>query len=164
MRMKYTILVAVFIMAMSSSVQAKDCSYWHDLVGVKNVDYFGEPIDEKDSKKIIEGIECLLKLEGVRTRGSISGATHNQVSQILPQAKVEVTALHYISYLFYERFDYASGVALRERKNQNLNTRSVVKKAYASYRRWFKKVKEIGLEEARKQKLDPLEGTSIRWY
>jgi hypothetical protein len=29
---------------------------------------------------------------------------------------------------------------------------------------WFEKVKEIGLQKAREEKLDPLNGVPVRWY
>lgn len=147
------------------NIMAQNCNYWHNMVGVKDVDYSGKKVDEKDPKQILKGIECLLKLEGNKSPGGLSGATHPEVSQLLPSAAVEVTALHYISYLFYERFDYANGVALHEiDKPSVLNSDKVVKKAYRSYRKWFKKVKKIGIDKARKKNIDPLKGSGITWY
>ena len=161
-------MVVVFVAIFSAcNAKAQDCSYWYAAVGVDGVKYRGDEIDEKDPKKIIEGIECLIRLEGHKTNGAFSGATHFEVSQIFPRATVEICALYYISKLFYEKYDHANGIALRYKnyeENRTINSDEAVKIAYESYRKWFEKVKEIGIEEARKQKLDPLEGSGVRWY
>ena len=159
-------LLVFNIMFFSSEIGlAQSCDYWFEVVGVENVDYSGKKVNEKDPEQIIKGMECLLKLKGDKSPGSLSGATHNGVSQLLPSAAVEVTALHYITYLFYGRYDYANGVALHEEdKPLVLNSNKVVKKAYKSYKKWFKKVKKIGIKKAKELKLDPLEGSGITWY
>lgn len=46
-------------------------------------------------------------LEGDKSRGAFSGATHTAVSEIFPQSTVKICALYYISYLFYEKYDHA---------------------------------------------------------
>ena len=158
-------MVVVFVAIFSAcNAKAQDCSYWYAAVGVDGVKYRGDEIDEKNPKKIIEGIECLIRLEGDKTNGAFSGATHFEVSQIFPRATVEICALYYISKLFYEKYDHSDGVALQDIKTRGFNSDESVRKAYESYRKWFEKVKEIGLEEARKQKLDPLEGSGVQWY
>jgi hypothetical protein len=49
------------------------------------------------------------------------------------------------------------------KKKPKLNTKRLVEAAYRSYRKWFEKVKEIGLGKAREQKIDPLDGSGISW-
>jgi hypothetical protein len=36
--------------------------------------------------------------------------------------------------------------------------------AYKAYAAWFKRVKSIGIADARKQRVDPLQGTNLSWY
>ncbi len=143
---------------------AQDCNYWNAAVGEKSSNGKRGNKDEKNTDNILEGIECLLRLEGDKSRGAYSGATHNRVSQLFPQATVEVNALYYVSKLFFDRFDHANGIALQNIKDRTFNSEESVRAAFESYRKWFIKVKKIGLEEARKQKLDPLECSGIQWY
>ncbi len=165
-KVKVICSVVFFMMIFSATeIMAQDCSYWYKSVGVKNIKYSGEKVNEKNPEKVMEGIECLLKLKGDKSRGAFSGAMNTKVSQLFPRATVEVCALYYISYLFYENFKHASGVALHEIEDaEALNSDVVIKKTYKIYRKWFEKVKQIGLEEARKQKLDPLGDSGITWY
>jgi hypothetical protein len=72
--------------------------------------------------------------------------------------------LYYVSYLFHQPWDQADAPFLVSQRNSKLNSDKNVSKAYKAYKKWFKKVIEIGLEEARKQKLDPLEGSGVKWY
>jgi hypothetical protein len=82
---------------------------------------------------------------------------------MLPQATVELASLYYVSYLFTGNYQHGDGIALWDRKGV-INPPGGVDTAYASYRAWFKKVKSVELAEARKQHLDPLEGTNLYWY
>lgn len=161
---KYIFLFFVVLIFSSSKSMAQDCNYWYESVGVESIQNSQIKIDEKDPAQIFNAVECLLKLEGNKSRGAFSGATNNRVSQLLPKSTVEICALYYISYLFYEKYDHADGVALFDHKSRKLNTEKAIEMAYDSYRKWFEKVKEIGLLEARKQKLDPLEGSGVSWY
>jgi len=49
-------------------------------------------------------------------------------------------------------------------RNGKKNTKGSIKVAYEAYLSWFEKVKEIGLQKAREEKLDPLNGAPVRWY
>jgi hypothetical protein len=119
--------------------------------------------------EVQEGIGCLLKLQGKTNKARFTGATRlnpyasqgNKPSQ--KAATVEIAALYYISYLFYNNWEHASSLSLYDENTGEVNSKKNVKIAYKSYREWFKKVIEIGLEEARKQKLDPLSGSSVSW-
>lgn len=114
-------------------------------------------------KEIFEAIECLLKCEGNKNPARFSGAITSYISEILPEASTDIAALFYISVLFTGKWDHGDGVALWDREGV-INPNDSVQKAYASYRKWFKKIKAHGLDEARRQKLDPLEKTNLHWY
>jgi len=158
-------MTAIFVF----DANAQDCNYWNAGVGVKGSNLKRGDKDEKNPENIIEGIECLLKLEGDKSRGAFGGGTSIRMigGDKFPSSTVEICALYYISVLFYEKYDHARAVVLRYKnyeENKSLSTNEAIKTAFESYRKWFAKVKEIGLEEARKQKLDPLAGTDVRWY
>lgn len=166
--LKIVFFAFIFICPLSAlEAYGQDCNYWYAAVGVKSANLRAGDKDKKNLENIVEATECLLNLEGDKSRGAFSGATSFKISEQFPRATVEVCALYYISYLFYEKYDHANGVALRYQnydENRTLNSDEAVKIAFDSYRKWFEKVKEIGLEEARKQKLDPLAGSGVRWY
>jgi hypothetical protein len=119
--------------------------------------------DLTDSTIIMAAIECLLKMEGNKHKAAFSGAMKYYVSQNFENTPADVAALYYISYLYYQKYDHADAVALRG-KDGSVNTPEVVSKAYRGYKKWFEKVKSVGLEKAREMKLDPLKSTKVRWY
>jgi len=120
-------------------------------------------VDEKDQQRVMEGIDCLLRLEGNINKANFSGVTKPYVSQLFKPATVEVGALYYISYLFTEKWAHADAIALVDNKKEP-NASKMVHRAYVAYREWFQHVKKIGLADARKKQLDPLKGKDIRWY
>lgn len=161
------ITIVLFAIFAVSDAFAQDCSYWNASVGVKSANGKLGAMDETKTANILTGIECLLKLEGDRSRGAFSGATSFSGPANLPPSTVEICALYYISKLFYNKSDHARGIALRFKsleKSTSINSDEAVRTAFENYRKWFIKVKEIGLEEARKQNLDPLAGSEVRWY
>ena len=81
----------------------------------------------------------------------------------LPQPTVEIMALYYISYLYEEDWEHAVGIALWD-KHGKINPPGSVHAAYLAYRRWFRRVQSVGLQQARKEHLQPLQGTEIEWY
>jgi hypothetical protein len=116
-----------------------------------------------DEKRFFRAVECLLKLEGKKGAAKVWGATKPETSQLFDSARVDVAALYYVSFLFYERWDHAAAIALVDNSG-TMNDDAIVKKAFASYREWFIRVRQIGLDEARRQKLDPLANSGIGWY
>lgn len=151
------------ILAATTFSFGQECGYWHAVVGVKGLTISNEYVDESKPQNVMNGIECLLTLQGDVSRGAFGRSTNNRVSQQLPMSTVEICALYYISKLYWQRFEHADGVVLVDKKGR-MNTTASVKKAFANYRKWFEKVKKIGLEESRRDKLDPLAGSGIRWY
>ena len=144
--------------------KADKCLYWQSRVdeSVKLPDGYQKP-DEKDERTIMEGIECLLNLEGNKNKAKFSGATHNYVSQLFEPATVEVAALYYISYLYIQKWDHADAIYLAN-NSEDAEGAETVRRAYVAYRAWYEKVKKVGIVKAREQQFDPLEGTGIRWY
>lgn len=142
-------------------VKAGVCRYWQAEVDAEiDVDF---EIDETDTKNILTGIECLLKLEGKKKEGLFSGATSSSVSQTFPDASIEVCALFYASFLFYQNWEHANAVALVDEDGW-INSADSIKRAFKSYRVWLRNGKRIGLQKARERKLDPLADSGIRWY
>lgn len=168
------LLTIIFILSLTSVVFSQDklqiCKYWKSRVDPKSKKVGFEP-DNSDSRKVMLGIECLLTFQGKTKPGILYGSKAN-VSQLVPKASIEVGALYRISELFYGNQDFARSVALvsepaetgGEYNKLYFNRKKYVKTAYESYRRWFRKVEEMGIIEARKQKLDPLTGSGIEWY
>ncbi|MBX7060697.1 MAG: hypothetical protein K1X52_03500 [Pyrinomonadaceae bacterium] len=167
--MKVIVLVSVFL-CFSSSVHALDCTYWWGKADPE-IKTDGPAIDETVSANVIAGIECLLKLEGRKRRG-IRFGSKPEVSQRVPMASVEVNALYTISELFYGSDAFATAVALigvppqlsGEFGTLVFNSDEDTAKAFRSYRKWFQRVKEIGLKESRHCRLDPLANSGVRWY
>lgn len=121
---------------------------------------------------MIEGIGCLLTLWGNKARSRFTGYTRvsNEVASPPPPplikkpASVEVAALYYISYMFYDKWEHAGSTRLFDETSGKISySEKTVKRAYESYLQWFKKIQLIGVDEARKQKLDPLAGSGIGW-
>lgn len=113
--------------------------------------------------EVFAGIECFLSLQGRKYDSKLSGATRPDVSQTFGTTRTDVAALYYISYLFTQKWDFADAPFLQDGKGK-INNDEAVSTAYEMYRQWYLKVTELGLEEARKQKLDPLAGSGITWY
>ena len=123
-----------------------------------------KPFRDLGEKEVFYGIACLLKLEGKKGNSNLLGAVRPDVSQTFDSTTIEVAALYYISYLFFQKWDHAAAPFLITTENNGLNSKIAVSKAYRSYRTWFRKIKELGLHEAREQVLDPLDGSGVNWY
>lgn len=141
-----------------------DCEYWYSCVDSKYHTPVGVAVDISDEKCILGGIECLLSCEGNNQLAKFSGASNDMVSANIPPARIEVAALYYISYLYYGKWDHAYAVLLED-EHGNENTDESIKKAYKSYRKWFKQVKKIGIKRSRALGLDPLQyAKGVNWY
>lgn len=112
----------------------------------------------------LRGVNCLLQLEGEKARSNVAGASRGNVSNLFGSTSIEVAALYYISYLFYRKWDHADAPFLVSKSDSKLNSDQTVARAYKAYRNWFQLVREIGLEEARRRKIDPLKGSRVSWY
>ena len=167
--MKVLVFLA-FLVLIPSVVNGGQCAYWNSLVDPKAAQVSLKE-SERASKDIMSGIECLLRVEGRKGQGVRYGQK-SFVSQTVPKASVEINALYQISELFYGNTDFAYAVALTqdppkvvgELEVEEYNAPEVVKVAFASYRKWFKEIKKIGLDAAREKKLDPLANSGVTWY
>ena len=158
----------IFFIASSSwpqkSVQTSCCNTWTSRIDPSIVSEVKEvPSEYLNEDEFVHAVDCLLKLQGNIKEARFSGATNGNVSAVPPPATVEVASLYYISYLYYQRFDHANMVALVGPSGK-YNTSEDTLEAYGSYRKWFERVKKIGLKKAREQKLDPLAYTTVKWY
>jgi hypothetical protein len=128
-------------------------------------------VDQKTltDREIEEGIECLLELKGLKNKARFYGNTRNNYNKSdiyrYPEkpASVEIAALYYISYLFYNNWEHAGSIALYNEATGKTNTEMIVEKAFESYQKWYKNMLVIGIKAAREKKLDPLEGSGINW-
>ena len=124
---------------------------------------FDFDISEEDTAKLLEATECLLKLKGKTSSSNLSSVFGLAHSSRFPSPTVEVAALYYTSALYHKKWRHANGVILIDKDGER-NTKESIETAYKAYEAWFEKVKKIGLEEARKQKLDPLADSGVEWY
>jgi hypothetical protein len=157
--------IAIIALLFIGTANGQDsCRYWSSRVDstVSLPDNF-ERLDEKDSQNIMAGIRCLLQLEGNHNKARFSGATRFDTSQTFSSQTVDVAALFYISYLYYQDWGAFSG-AVALRGDGGIDKPSATRKAYKYYREWFKEVEKIGIVEARKKQLAPLKDKDISWY
>jgi hypothetical protein len=156
------IISILFTNNLFAQQQNQNCEEWHNKID-SSKPLIITTVKSKSESEILFAIDCFLQLEGKNLDSNVKGATSGAVSDIFFATPVEVAALYYISYLFYDKWDHADAPFLID-KNSKRNTDEAVCESYKAYKKWFKKVKEIGLDEARKQKLDPLADSGIRWY
>jgi hypothetical protein len=149
----------------SAKTNCDDCKYWWSKADLSiQLPKDTPEKDEKDEKNIIEAIDCLLKLKGNTNQTQYSAITNLKYLEAkIPSPTIEVVALYRISALYYQKWRHANAIVLVD-KDRRQNTKEAVDAAYKSYEAWFEKVKKIGLEEARKQKLDPLADSDVSWY
>jgi hypothetical protein len=120
-------------------------------------------------REIEEGIGCLLELKGLKNKARLYGDTRinlNKAERYRPPKKpasVEIAALYYISYLFYNNWEHAGSIALYDADTGKTNTGEIVEKAFESYQKWYKKMLDMGIKVAREKALDPLDGSGISW-
>lgn len=118
------------------------------------------PIPEQEK---LLAMQCFLRSEGNQNPARAKITMSFNGGRNLPQPTVEIAALYYISYLYEEDFEHALGIAFWDVQGC-INPPGSVHLAYRLYEEWFAKVKGLGLEEARKQKLKPLATAKVKWY
>ena len=162
------IIAALFCVAVSSNplsaetAQSK-CQKWNAKVDPGVAGRIVVNVSELSDNEVVAAMECLLKNRGKRETARIYGATHFDVSQTLPPATIELASLYYISYLFTGNYQHGDGIALWD-DHGVINPPGSIDHAYDAYKGWFKRVKTLGLVAAKKQHLDPLKGTNLKWY
>lgn len=159
----FLVVMGVAYPDMTCQAQDTQCKYWQSKVDPKIKLPKTEAKEETDDEHIMQAIECLLKLEGRKDDSKLRGATRLTVSQTFGPASVEVAALYYISYLYLQKWDHGSAIALRDADGE-VNKPLAVAQAYQSYKIWFERVKSVGLSKAREMDLRPLADTKVHWY
>ncbi|MBN2431266.1 MAG: hypothetical protein JXQ27_07315 [Acidobacteria bacterium] len=141
---------------------AEICQYWMSIVdpSIQRPDLH---LSWQDEGNILFAIECLFELKGRTGPANFSGATHPAVSDIFDHATVEVAALYFMTYLYYQTPDYVNAVVLVD-KNNEFSTEAAIEKAYDLYRKWYQEIEKLGISKAREQGLDPLQDSDVRWY
>ncbi len=173
MRRKSFFLVFILIIGMSLSCnslihynlnnQEKRCEYWKAKIDPA-LPLSGKGVWEMPSdEEAMLVIACLLDLEGRKEPARFGGATRYDVSTILDMPSIEIASLYYISFIYTKKRDHAGMIAILGPDGE-INTPFVANKAFIAYKKWFKKVKQIGLNEARCQKLEPLQDTDLDWH
>ena len=164
---KIFIAIALFISSFVSVNAQDQCAYWVSRVDskVELPENLKSP-DESNSQQIINGIGCLLRLQGKTGKSKYFGATlRNRVSQTFASPTIEVAALYYISILYYQSPDsFTDAIALRRDDTEKISDRKAVRKAFKYYRKWFEQVKKVGIEKARELNLEPLKDRDVDWY
>lgn len=161
------LICSLMFLSFPQSAQKNDtdcCLFWQSKIDAtlgKSKTY-EDPLTLSDDV-ILVAIDCLLQLEGNKNKASFGGALRPEVSSVPQFTPVEVSALYYASYLYYQKFDHADVVALDDGSGE-FSTQTSITEAYRSYRKWFEEVKKIGLVKAREKKLDPLAHSKVRWY
>lgn len=140
------------------------CLCWQSLIdpSIRRPEGVKAP-DTKDEQSILEGIDCLLKLEGKKSKSKIAGATSPYASQTFGSTSVEVAALYFISYLYYEKWDHALAAQL-VKDGRFADDKETIQKAYLAYKAWYKEIKKVGIAKAKEIGMNPLKGTGISWY
>jgi hypothetical protein len=79
---------------------------------------------------------------------------------------IQVEALFMINWLYFQlpcvQSEFPVLTHIETGKAETIDG-EIIKMAYQAYKQWFEKVKEIGIKEAKKQRMHPLAGTPIRW-
>ena len=97
--------------------------------------------------------------------GSAIGC-NNIYSGTLQDYSIQVEALFMINWLYFNAPCFQSEFPVlvhAETGETETIDGELIKMAYQAYKQWFEKVKEIGIKEAKRQKIHPLAGTPIRW-
>lgn len=120
--------------------------------------------EDLTSEETLLIIECLLNQKGNR-KSHIGVVLSNRVSQTFGSSPNEVVALFYASYLFRGTNHFAQAMVLLYDDNDlKPNSKKAIRKAHKAYRKWFNKVKKIGLIKAREEELYPLTNSKVSWY
>lgn len=141
------------------------CEPWRAMVDPQARSSSERPdVGNLSEAESVVGISCLLKLEGDQRPGIFSGATRVDVSQVFPQATVELDALYVISAIYNQKWSHASGIALVDRKSRLLSPRAGAKLAFPAVKAWYLRVQHDSLQKLRIEQDDPLKTSGVKWY
>jgi hypothetical protein len=161
--MMHVALFSLDALAQQNGVPSAVCREWDAKVNPAVRGKIAVKVESLSDDEVMVAIGCLLKHRGDQRPARFRGATHYEVSQLLPAASIELASLYYISYLFTGNFQHGDGIAFWDQHGV-INPPGACEIAYDAYSKWFEQVRSMGLAAARKKKLDPLQGTNLRWY
>ena len=139
-----------------------------DSSGRSKLTYFF-PIPNVDTLSLIEE---LLSFEGDKRICSLPIQNYDPLlSQIymgkLKRYSIQLEALYIINHLYFDvPYKYSPYPILIDNGGRQESVEGrLVEKAYISYKDWLKKLKKIGLREAKHKEISPLdEYSSVKWY
>ncbi len=138
-------------------------TFWNKSVHYPNIDTF-ELIKEL---LLYEGDErlCLIPI----TNYSMEGCNPNYYWGVENNYSLQVEALFIMNQIIFKepcRFFYMSSPILKDNETGEIASvkGDIIKRAYASYRKWFEKVKLEGLSKVIENRIYPLDDSGIRWY
>ena len=96
------------------------CNYWQARVDPSiKLPSDTVDLDETDEANTLEAIGCLLKLKGRTTHSIYSSPTVSfYLSLRFPRPTVEVAALYYASYLYFQNWGHAQAIILVDRNGK----------------------------------------------
>ena len=140
------IIILAVLLFVAPSVMAQKfksidvCYRWQTQVDVSL-----QRIEIDESKlsnaETLEGISCLLKLQGNKKKARFTGYTRlnlnasSSAPKIKRPATVEIAALYYASYIFYNDWEHANSVQIYNADTEKSNTKHNVERAYKSYQK-----------------------------
>jgi hypothetical protein len=161
------LLIALFSIGPWANAQAKkvseECRPWMQKI---------DPTLGKDSatqlpapdQDLLVAVRCLLEAEGNKGPSQCNMNMSHNGGTDLPPPTVEIYALYYISYIFEGDWEYAVGIALEDRQGR-INPPGSAHAAYVAYQKWFVRVKKMGVAQARREHLKPLDRHGdIDWF
>lgn len=161
------------LLCVAARAQSSSCQYWRSRVDIYTTMELSQIMDEKDPRNILPAIQCLLEFKGNKNIARFGldpsprliGPAHGPTSILSTPIHVEVAALYFISYLYYQNWNHANLVVLIDRDDSREieSSDENIRKAWKYYREWFEQVKPIGIVKARKLKIEPLKGKDVWW-
>jgi hypothetical protein len=128
------------------------------------------PFSEKDftNSDIEKMIAELLTFKGDTRKCfmKISCTEDITVPETISHYSLQLEALYMINSLFFKDYTTYSPcpILVNEKESFAATDEAIIAEAYAAYEKWFVEIKEIGIGNARAKSINPLEGSSIKWY
>jgi len=179
MKFLFSTLIVLYVSFIGNDTQKKK---WFEIRGTSII--FIEQINDTNlsqysfftksktfsSSEKLEMIEELLSFEGDKriSKPFISNYNKNLSQFYHGKSKnttVEIEALMLINQLYFDNPFYYSlyAVIINKYGNEISRKKSGMKKVYCAYKNWFNKVKEIGFDKAREEKLRPFSKSKFKW-
>jgi len=172
-RITLAFALATSLCAAARAQSSSSCQYWRSRVDSYTTMELSQIRDEKDPRNILPAIQCLLEFEGNKNSAlfgldpspPLTGPARGPTSIFSTPIHIEVAALYFISYLYYQNWKHANLIVLVDRDDSREieSSDENVRKAWKYYREWFERVKPIGIVKARKLKIEPLKGKDVWW-